>query len=261
MGRRRSVGKAKQAGGFIKKTRSQLVIKMNFKVLVMTLLVSMALAIPTKDGEKTADAEKIYLDVPFELEVAPEQDAPVEMKFEDVPQAPEEEALEADEGEGYGEGGSKYGYGWRLQASNVCFRAKDRGPGVFKLKDGGALVEIRLVHKSGFVNCASNGAYRSNFGCSIPHNGDANPNRISTYITDEFNRIVFPKNPVKPSKAFYTLPGYHASSKELALSDYCTPMVASVNQEMKIWYGEDLAKHYAGDNSGKSCVDVYAKFI
>ena len=38
---------------------------------------------------------------------------------------------------------------WELQASDVCFGAKDEQFGVFELKNHGLVKGLRLVHKSG----------------------------------------------------------------------------------------------------------------
>merc|ERR1712168_1576958 len=44
---------------------------------------------------------------------------------------------------------------WKLQASNVCFGAKNNGFGKFSLKTEGRITAIKLVHTSGYVSCSA----------------------------------------------------------------------------------------------------------
>ena len=59
-------------------------------------------------------------------------------------------------------------------------------------------------------------------------------------------------------KNFYSLPGYHHNSTELVFRNLVNPLSVSSNQEMQIWYGQDWMDRGEEDNSGKTCVDVYA---
>ncbi|XP_078356544.1 uncharacterized protein LOC144641399 [Oculina patagonica] len=71
---------------------------------------------------------------------------------------------------------------------------------------------------------------------------------------DSDNVILLPE-----SQEFkYTLPGQNADSKEIEFTDISIPLLLSSGQELRIWYGEDLANYGEGDNDGTSCVDVYA---
>ena len=60
---------------------------------------------------------------------------------------------------------------------------------------------------------------------------------------------------------FYSLPGYHHNSTELVFRTLVNPLSVSNNQEMQIWYGPDMVDRYEEDNSGKTCVDVYAFYV
>jgi len=260
---------------------------MYFKVLVVALLVSMTLALP-----KVADVETTELEIPVPAEesvtyedapeeVAPEAvevhdvkdetPAPAEVKDEtpapaevkDKTPAPAEGAEVADHGEdeeeeGEGEGGYGYGSAWRLQASNICFLTKGDKPGFFKLKQGGELVAMKLQHKSGVVSCIGT-TLNSNFGCNNRAKTWYSYRHIGTFVTDDVRNVIFPAM-TKIDRGFATLPGYNAHSKFLVFTNYATPMLARRGQDVKIWYGEDLFDIFEGDNQGRTCVDVYAKF-
>ena len=57
---------------------------------------------------------------------------------------------------------------------------------------------------------------------------------------------------------FYSLPGYHHSSTELVFRNLVNPLSVLSNQEMQIWYGQDWIDRGEENNSGTTCVDVYA---
>ena len=137
----------------------------------------------------------------------------------------------------------------------MCFGAKDGNFGSFKIATGGSVNAVKLVHVSGRVTCNA-AAYGddewSRFGCYKAYN------EILTVITTSHNAILLPES----KQSMYTLPGYYANSKEIAFTDISTPLLLSSGQELRIWYGEDLTNNGdEQDNGGKSCVDVYAKYI
>ena len=84
-----------------------------------------------------------------------------------------------------------------------------------------------------------------------------------TIITDANKKAILP--PAEDLKGHsgikehsYSLPGYHHNSTELVFRNLVNPLSVSSNQEMQIWYGQDWMDLGEGDNSGKTCVDVYA---
>ena len=83
-----------------------------------------------------------------------------------------------------------------------------------------------------------------------------------TIITDANKKAILP--PTEDLKAHsdkkdhYSLPGYHHNSTELVFHNLVNPLSVSSNQEMQIWYGQDWMDDGEEDNSGKTCVDVYA---
>ena len=77
--------------------------------------------------------------------------------------------------------------------------------------------------------------------------------------------ILSPAEDLKAFKArfdnkehFYSLPGYHHNLTELVFRNLVNPLSVSSNQEMQIWYGQDWVDGREKDNSGETCVDVYA---
>ena len=78
-----------------------------------------------------------------------------------------------------------------------------------------------------------------------------------TIITDANKKAILP--PAEDLKRHsYSLPGYHHNSTELVFRNLVNPLSVSSNQEMQIWYGQDWIDRGEEDNSGKTCVDVYA---
>ena len=121
---------------------------------------------------------------------------------------------------------------------------------------------MKLIYRSGSVRCndKTNSSY---WGCTWTTYGE----NLMTIITDANKEAILP--PAKDLKAlpsgafgnkkhYYTLPGYHHNSTELVFRNLVNPLSVSSNQEMQIWYGQDWMDRGEEDNSGKTCVDVYA---
>ena len=144
----------------------------------------------------------------------------------------------------------------------VCFGAKDNQYGAFNMTKSGRLKTMKLVHRSGLVRCnEETGA--SYWGCTWPSYGDA----LMTIITDAHKKAVLPSaedlkafdfGRCEYKRHFYSLSGYHHNSTELVFRNLSNPLSVSRNQELQIWYGQDLKDCLEYDNSGKTCVDVYA---
>ena len=113
---------------------------------------------------------------------------------------------------------------------------------------------FRMFHTHKNIGCYK-GA-RSNWGCSFHH-------RTNMYVTDVFNIVMYP-SPVltKPyqSGGWYRLPGYYTNSPQLGFSDVGTRFIYQ-NQEIRIWYGEDLYGHTEKDNHGETCFVAEFYFV
>ena len=143
----------------------------------------------------------------------------------------------------------------------VCFEAKGNRFGRFYVP-GGRLAAIKLVHLYGYVSCHVHGpSFWSYWGC-----GDNPSMRLNTLvnavITDSSNHILLP--PIQFQKIsnlkWYRVPGYNSLSPELVLHFFTSPKWVHPNQELRVWYGENLVKQGA-NNGGKVCADVYALFV
>ena len=114
---------------------------------------------------------------------------------------------------------------------------------------------MKLIHQSGSVLC-NNDYIPSFWGCTHPNYGED----LMTIITDANKKAILP--PTEDLKGntvhHYTLPGYHHNSTELVFRNLFNPLSVSSNQEMQIWYGQDWKDCFEINNSGKTCVDVYA---
>ena len=66
--------------------------------------------------------------------------------------------------------------------------------------------------------------------------------QVSVTITTTANRILLPPKQLLtiPSLEWYKIPGYNSVSPELILSVLSTPNWISSEQELLLWYGEDL---------------------
>ena len=152
--------------------------------------------------------------------------------------------------------------GWRkVNKWPVCFEAKGSRFGRFYVPRG-RLAAIKLVHLYGYVSCNTRStSHWSYWGC-----GDNRWNGINTQvnvvITDSSNHILLP--PIQFQKIsyskWYRVPGYNSLSPELVLHFFTSPKWVHPNQELRVWYGENLVKGN-GDNGGKVCADVNALFV
>ena len=145
----------------------------------------------------------------------------------------------------------------KMNTAPVCFGAKDNQFGKFEVEIGGSVDSVKLVHVSGEVSCAEPilmfGLPSSKFGCQ-----KSSP-ELYTFITNANNDTLLPESREFQSK--YTLQGYHSDSTEIVFTIISTPLRLSSGQQLRIWYGEDLMDDTEHDNSGSTCVDVYAKYI
>jgi len=138
----------------------------------------------------------------------------------------------------------------KLNKSPVCFGAKGNQYGRFTYHRNIFVSSFMLVHRSGNVSCQQN--LSSYWGCTQNHPS------IRTLLTDQNNKILAPEaSTVDKTYGSYNLAGYTLSSSALV---YCAPKkphCVFANSELRLWYGEDLRDSTEGDNSGKTCADVY----
>lgn len=145
----------------------------------------------------------------------------------------------------------------KINASPVCFGAKDSSYGTLNMKKAGKVLTVKLVHLSGYVACVeSYPSSRSNWGCA-PYS--VRQDRLLTVITDNQNRKILPQDEfiVNFYRLEYSLPGFTSKSPEIVFKNFTAPRDVSVGQEFRIWYGQDLKNRSEENNGGTSCTDVY----
>ena len=144
----------------------------------------------------------------------------------------------------------------------MCFGARDNQFGKFLVPSSGRLASVKLVHLYGYVTCQKSVAsYWSYWGCSIYH-GSVKAH-VNVAITTSANRILLPSSQfiTVSSTKWSRIPGYNSFSPALVLSAFSNPPSVTQGQELRLWYGEDLVNSSEGDNAGKSCCDVFARFV
>ena len=139
----------------------------------------------------------------------------------------------------------------KLNKSPVCFGAKGDDFGRFSYHGNIFVRSFKLVHRSGKVSCLKTRANSySYWGCwRNPH--------LAAILTDQSNNILAPDASIVQGNGRYNLPGYSSSSPELVFEKSGKPHVIFANNELRLWYGEDLRGRTEEDNDGKTCADVY----
>ncbi|KAL9968138.1 hypothetical protein ACROYT_G026472 [Oculina patagonica] len=147
----------------------------------------------------------------------------------------------------------------KLNSRPVCFGAKYSQYGRFSAYDG-KIAGIKLVHQSGYVSCKTGNVYHYSFwGCgSHTHL----KNHVNVVITTSSNHAILPLSQFVTQAAgmWSEIPGYNSMSPEIALPFFSLYSVHS-GQQLRLWYGEDLAAWYEDDNGGRVCCDVYALYV
>ena len=154
--------------------------------------------------------------------------------------------------------------GWqKVNVDPVCFGVKNDSFGIFEIHKPGDIYRLKLVHRSGYVNCLSGKAFNTKWGCnSIAHGYHGE--KLNVHITYENNTRIFPANVdgslVLDNLFYYKLPGFNGNSPEIVFNSTPTPLSVVSGQKFRIWYGEDLEIYHDSekDNNGTSCTDVYA---
>ena len=123
---------------------------------------------------------------------------------------------------------------------------------------------MKLVRKTGSIKCNPVDP-ESYWGCTYSRYG----NRLMTIITTANREAflppaedmeAFPNHECK--KHFYHLKGTGHKSPELVFRNLTSPLSLVRSQQLQIWYGQDWKDCLIeNDNTGATCVDVYAWYI
>ena len=90
---------------------------------------------------------------------------------------------------------------------------------------------------------------------------DGNIDYTDVSLTTATNTILFPPSEIGRSDKWTLIPGYGSRSPELVMSIYDTHVAVTTNQELRVWYTQDLRNFNEGDNEGRVCADVYGYFM
>lgn len=153
---------------------------------------------------------------------------------------------------------------FKLSTKPVCFSAKGNQFGKFIVKAEGFLSALKLDHVSGGVTCNKSATPKSHskWGCS-PSHSFIGKDSLNTLITTATNEVVFPKE----DELTHDMPNYwyhqeqfDADSSVLVFKRFHDPLYVTALQELRIWYGEDLADANENDNDGQTCAHVFGLY-
>ena len=152
----------------------------------------------------------------------------------------------------------------KINTAPVCFGARDNKYGAFNVTKTGRVRTMKLVHRRGTIRC--NPKFDPSYwGCR--HSGSYAKNTSLTIITNsKIEAIIPPHEELQASQDckklhFYFLEGFAHNSPELRFRNLPSPLSLLRHQELQIWYGQDFAGCSEYNNSGSTCVDVYAWYI
>ena len=156
----------------------------------------------------------------------------------------------------------------KINADPVCFGGRNDTYGPFFITKTGHINTMKLVHKNGSIHC--NSIYGDSYWACV-HPGYSN--KTMTMITNARKEVLLPPTedlegrsdhgiPASCQKPhFYNLGGIGIKSPQLVFRNLSSPLFLSRGQELQIWQGQDLVNCWEEDNTGSTCVDVYAWYI
>ena len=155
----------------------------------------------------------------------------------------------------------------KLNTIDVCFGTRGENYGVFSIPHAGVIGAFKLVHLSGTLVCF-NGSPTSYWGCVSNEYGSKT---LLTFISHSDQKsILLPRpsltemgGPYCNNQKLYTykLSGFNDVSSEIIFNTSSDPLQVTLDQQFRIWYGQDMADCSEYNNSGESCVDVFGWYI
>ena len=158
----------------------------------------------------------------------------------------------------------------KINGNTVCFEPKDNQYGAFNMTKTGNVKAMKLVRRSESIKCHRRNR-DSYWGCARTDAYESN--EVMTVITDANKNALLPawedlkkfnnntEHPCDGKRHFYVLEGIEQKSSELVLSIRSSPIRLVKNQELQIWYGQDWKDCSQDDNSGATCVDIFAWYM
>ena len=130
----------------------------------------------------------------------------------------------------------------------MCFGARDDQFGKFLVPSSGKRAAVKLALVYGYVTCDKNKAYHwSYWGCG---KHSSLTNHVDTTITTSDDKVLLPSSQfsIDATNKRSLIPGYNSLSPELVLSVFSNHPNVTRGQELRLWYGEDLANGSEADN-------------
>ena len=147
-----------------------------------------------------------------------------------------------------------------MNESPICFGATDNNASSFMVPSNGTLASVKLVHLDGYVRCHHGNL--SFWGCGQSPKLDVNVeirNSSGSPILPSREFLIYNR---KGKKQYLRIPGYNSLSPELVLSaDFSNPPNVTQGQWLSLFYRDGSSSSREGHRRGKSCCDVYARFI
>ena len=127
----------------------------------------------------------------------------------------------------------------------------------------GRIRTMKLVRRGGSIRC-NNYNEASYWGCRYS-NKYAKNTSLTIITNSKREAIIPPHEELQASndckKHFYFLEGLAHNSPELRFRNLSSPLSFLQQQQLQIWFGQDFVDCSESDNSGTTCVDVYAWYI
>ena len=151
----------------------------------------------------------------------------------------------------------------KITTAPVCFGARDNKYGAFNVTKTGHVRTMKLVRRGGTIRCNDEDD-PSYWGCRFSVNYAKNTS-LTIITNSKIEAIIPPHEELQASqgckKHFYFLEGFAHNCPELRFPNLSSPLSLLRYQELQIWYGQDFADCSEHNNSGSTCVDVYAWYI
>jgi len=150
---------------------------------------------------------------------------------------------------------------WQPYGKEVCLGGSNDNFGFFRVPKSGFLTEMRIDYQHGLLTCNEEDPnHLSRFGC----NGDKTKGAFSIFVTNQYKKALLPDNqqalPEHPY--FYNIIGHDAQSADNFTLKAVNPTYINANDELRIWYGEDLHNRHEQDNGNSVvCVNVFGKIF
>ena len=140
----------------------------------------------------------------------------------------------------------------------VCFGARGDSYGAFNIIESGLIYTFKLAHLNGNIRCSEDVA-ASHWGCTHESYGDKQLGTIITFKNKTALQLAeYRGDGIGCAYYSYKLDGVGVNAPILAFNNMSSPLAVSAGQEFRIWFGGDLHNCGESNNSGQTCVDVFA---